>query len=288
MIDERVRAAAVRWQLTVGERLAGGTRSAVYAASDPAGRDLVLKVPEARSFGSDLAVVEASALRTWAPTGAAVDLVAASTDALLLARARPGELLPWSPTDVDDVVEVAGALLERLWSVPSGHYGYPSLKDVYPHDERVAREDAAHEQEQRGDPDRGRPGLRLLPAAAVVAESLITTSSVAVLLHGDFITKNVVSDAASPVGWVALDPLPMIGDPAAEIAAFAAYQPAELIFPIAELLAVRVGMDTARVLRWAAIWTVHQTAQAWREDQLPLEDLVSSVAVRKLLNSTGP
>ena len=44
------------------------------------------------------------------------------------------------------------------------------------------------------------------------------------LLHGDFISKNVVSDAASPLGWVALDPLPMVGDPAAEVAAFASDQ----------------------------------------------------------------
>ncbi|MDN5764853.1 MAG: hypothetical protein L0H96_08365 [Humibacillus sp.] len=29
-----------------------------------------------------------------------------------------------------------------------------------------------------------------------------------ILLHGDFITKNIVSDDTSPVGWVALDPLP--------------------------------------------------------------------------------
>lgn len=75
----------------------------------------------------------------------------------------------------------------------------------------------------------------------------------------DFITKNIVSENTSPVGWVALDPLPVVGDPAAEVASFAAYHPAEIILPIAEALATEVGVAPQRALRWAAIWAVHQT-----------------------------
>ncbi len=106
------------------------------------------------------------------------------------------------------------------------------------------------------------------------------------LLHGDFISKNVVSDTAGPVGWVALDPLPMVGDPAAEVAAFASYHPADLIFPIAESLAADVAVDARRVLAWTAIWTVHQAAQAWRDDQQAVESLASSAAVDRLLRSS--
>jgi streptomycin 6-kinase len=127
------------------------------------------------------------------------------------------------------------------------------------------------------------PGLQLLPVAAVAAEQLIATCAKPKLLHGDFITKNLVSDANSSTGWVALDPLPMTGDPAAEVAAFAAYHPAELILSVTEALAQALHLDLRRALQWAAIWTVHQTAQAWRDDQQQLEHLVVSTTMNELL-----
>ncbi len=119
----------------------------------------------------------------------------------------------------------------------------------------------------------------------MAAEQLVATCAEEKLLHGDFITKNLVSDRSSRAGWVALDPLPMTGDPAAEVAAFAAYHPAELILPIAEAVAQALGLDPRRALRWAAIWTVHQAAQAWRDDQQQLERLVASPTVNDLLTT---
>jgi hypothetical protein len=32
-----------------------------------------------------------------------------------------------------------------------------------------------------------------------------------------------------------------------------------------------MGLDRQRALRWAAVWAVLQTCQAWREDQSDLE-----------------
>lgn len=77
----------------------------------------------------------------------------------------------------------------------------------------------------------------------------------------------------------------MTGDPAAEVAAFAAYHPAEMILPIAEALAQALGLDPRRALRWAAIWTVHQAAQAWRDDQQDLEHLAASATLNDLLTT---
>jgi streptomycin 6-kinase len=285
-LGERVRRAAEAWGLVVGDALAGGTRSAVFAATDAAGRDLVLKLPATRDNADDLTGAEAAVLSIWASTGASVTLIDATPDALLLARARPGRLWPWSPPgSLDDLVGVAAELLDRLWAAPSGAYPFPALEHVYPQDERVAREDAACEQRRRNEPERGVPGLQRLPEAAVAAAQLIATCAEEKLLHGDFITKNLVSDASSPAGWVALDPLPMTGDPAAEVAAFAAYHPAELILPIAEALARALGLDPRRALRWAAIWTVHQATQAWRDDQQQLEHLVASATFNDLLTT---
>lgn len=283
-VDDRVRSAASQRGLTMGEELAGGTRSAVFAATDELGRDLVLKLPALNRAHGDPTEAEAAALRSWAGTSAAVDLVAVTADALLLARARPGRQQPWRPEGhLDDTVGMAGELLRRLWSAPPGYFRYPTLSSVYAEDERVARDDASVEQRKRSEPDRGVPGLRRLPAAAVAAEPLMVTAPASILLHGDFITKNIVSDDTSPLGYVALDPLPMMGDPAAEVASFAAYHPAQIIMPIAEALATEVDVAPQRALRWAAIWAVHQAAQAWRDDQEVLESLMASPMVDNLL-----
>lgn len=283
-LDARIAAAIARWRLTLGEQLTGGTRSAVYAASDASGREMVLKLPATRAGTRPVTADEAAALAVWAGTGAPVRMIDCTDHALLLVRSRPGTLMPSiTGESLDEYVGVAAELLGRLWSAPAGDYPFPTLAEVYPDDERVAREDAVFEQRSRGEPERGVPGLVRLPAAAAAAAELIRSAPRHVLLHGDFITKNLITDDAAPVGWSAIDPLPMIGEPAAEVAAFAAYQPAELILQTAEALAVVAGVDPGRAARWAAIWTVHQAAQAWRDDQQQLEELVGSAAVMTLL-----
>lgn len=54
---------------------------------------------------------------------------------------------------------------------------------------------------------------------------------------------------------------------------------------MAEALAGRVDVPLDRVLAWTAIKTVHQAAQAWRDDQHDLERLVESSAISALLRS---
>ncbi|SDE13933.1 aminoglycoside phosphotransferase family protein [Auraticoccus monumenti] len=287
--QERVQRAADHWGLVIGEPLTGGSRSAVFAARDAGGSDVVLKLPPARGGGRGAASAEAAVLMSWAGTGAAITLLDATDDALLLERARPGAGWPWRSQEsaVGTMVDVAGELVSRLWSAPMPAHRLPTLVEVYPEHERVAREDAAMEQGERAEPGRGFLGLLRLPDARSAADHLCRTTREPRLLHGDFITKNVVSSAGSPVGWVVLDPLPVIGDPGAEVAAFAAYQPAELILPVAESLARLTGIDVGRSLRWTAVWTVHQAAQAWREDQEEVEALIASATVRDLLTCNG-
>lgn len=285
--EERLQCAADHWGLEIGELMTGGSRSAVFAARDVEGRDVVLKLPPARDDGLGAASAEAAVLASWAGTGAAITLLDCTKDALLLERARPGDGWPWrsEAAAVELMVDVAAELLNRLWSAPMTAHRLPTLTENYPEHERVAREDAALEQRERGEPDRGLPGLLRLPDARSAADHLGDTTLEPGLLHGDFITKNLVRHAGSPAGWVVLDPLPVIGDPCAEVGAFAAYQPAELILPVAESLARRAGVDAGRSLQWTAVWTVHQAAQAWRMDQTELEALVASATVRDLLTT---
>lgn len=279
-LPERLRAAAQRWRLSVGDPLAGGSRSAVFSAQDEEGRELVLKLPaDERQAAS-----EAAALRAWSSTGAAVRLVDATGDALLLLRCQPGTPMPAATEEsLADCVGIAGALLERLWAVEPGGYSFRMLEQAYTDNERIAREDAAYEQAHRAEPARGLAGLKRLPAAAAAASALIRSTTKPSLLHGDFLTKNVIRDETSWEGYVSIDPLPSIGDRAFDVGTFAAYQPANLILPTAELLATRCGLNPDRSLRWAAISAVHQTTQAWRKDQSQLELLVTSAQVTQLL-----
>lgn len=211
-------------------------------------------------------------------------VVEACSEALLLPRSRPGTLMPAIGWDnLAELITIAAAVLARLWSAESGSYRFPSHAAFYRDAERNARADAAFEQRHRGEPDRGRVGVLLLPSAARAAESLTASAPTTTLLHGDFLTKNLIRDDLSRYGYRAIDPLPHLGDPASDVAAFAADQPAEMIMPSAEALARRLGLDPHRVLRWTAVWLIHQVTQSWRADQVALERLVGSPPVTRLL-----
>lgn len=256
----------------------------MYAVHDEHGRELVLKLPGGRGDAGGVATAEAAALTAWGSIGCAARVVDFNSDALLLVRCRPGTQMLWvTEESLDETVQVAAAVLARIWAADPGPHGYTTLATDYPEHERIAREDADYAQRECGEPHRGRPGLELLPAAAAQAGRLIATAGIRVLLHGDFITKNLLRDHTSPAGYLGIDPRPQIGEPAAEAGFFAAYQPANLMLPTAEALARQLGLEPSRVLRWTAIWVVHQTAQAWREDQPALEQLVVSAKVKRLL-----
>jgi streptomycin 6-kinase len=83
---------------------------------------------------------------------------------------------------------------------------------------------------------------------------------------------------------VAIDPVPRIGDPCADAGFFAAcHPPATTILQRAGAVAGHMGLDRQRALRWAAVWAVLQTCQAWREDQSDLEACLSSDQFEHLL-----
>jgi streptomycin 6-kinase len=137
------------------------------------------------------------------------------------------------------------------------------------------------EQRTRGDPRRGEGGLARLGVAKAAAMRLCATTEQPVLLHGDFLDKNLL---CTETGYVAVDPIPRLGDPCADIGFFAAdHPPAATILQRAAAIAERMGLDEHRARRWAAIWTVLQTSQAWREDQQALEASLASDEFESLL-----
>lgn len=272
----RLGACLSAWDLRVAGRLDGGSDSAVFGCVTSGGDEVVVKLAAAPGA----ARAEAAALDAWAGTGAAVRMIGADLDlgALLLRRIRPGAPLPAGDPQV---TEVAAGVLSRLHRVRPAGYPFPALGEVYPRLERRARADARHERRVSGDPGRGAVGLARLAAARAAVRRLCATAGRPVLLHGDFLPKNLLHDGT---GYLAIDPLPCVGDPCADVGFFAAGQPpAAAILDRAAAIAGRLGLDPDRARRWAAVWTVIQASQAWRDDQSDLEECLSCGDFERLL-----
>jgi streptomycin 6-kinase len=276
-LPARLRSCIGTWYLQNVNRLDDGFASDVFACTTTSGDEVVLKLtrtPEA-------ARREVAALGVWVGTGAAVHLIDADLErsALLLDRIRPATHLPGNEDPV--AIEVTAELLRSLHQVPSESFPFPALEEIYVEMERRSREDADYEQRTRGDPTRGVVGLQRLDAARDAAMNLCATTERTVLLHGDFLDKNLLWSGA---GYVAIDPIPCIGEPCSDIGFFAAgHPPATAILPRAATIAARVDLDPDRAQQWAAVWTVLQACQAWRQDQSDLEACLLSDAFERLL-----
>jgi streptomycin 6-kinase len=111
---------------------------------------------------------------------------------------------------------------------------------------------------------------------------LCASTEQTVLLHGDFAGKNLLSSGSS---YLAIDPIPCIGDPCSDVGFFAAgHPPAAGILHRADAIAALMSLDRRRARRWAAIWAVLQTCQAWRGDQSELGACMSGSESENLLN----
>ncbi len=276
-IASRLEVCKRRWDLKGGRRLGGGFRRDVFACSAAGGEQVVVKL----TATPEEARLEAAALASWAQTEAVVRLIDAdiSYGALLLERIRPGTPLPGG--DEPGSVEVAAGLLARLHLAVHGELTFPALEDIYVRAESQARDDADFEQRASGEPTRGAARLERLEMARAAAMKLCATTERAVLLHGDLLDKNLLRSGA---GYVAIDPIPCIGDPCADAGFFAAcHPPATAIAQRAGAVAEHMGLDRQRTLRWAAVWAVLQACQAWREDQSDLEACLSSDQFERLL-----
>lgn len=266
-----------RWRLEPANPMTGGFRSEVLGCTTASGAQVIIK------YGSAPQAVqaEAAALHAWAGTGAAARLIDADFElqCLLLERVIPGTHLPTGNDLV--AIEAAVALISSLHHVPAPAFEFPALQDYYAEAERRARDDAAYEQRSTGDPLRGQAGLLRLPAARAAALRLTATADRPVLLHGDLCAKNLLWNGSS---YVAIDPLPCVGDPCADIGFFAATQPpAARILPRAAAIAGEIGYDQQRAQQWAAVWTILQTCQAWRDDQDELESCLRDAAFTDVL-----
>jgi streptomycin 6-kinase len=190
---------------------------------------------------------EAAALIAWHGRGAvAVRAVGRDAEALLLDRVLPGRALSAGDPDALELVADLAAGLHGV-PVPAGH-PFPSQAEAVgrylAHERRMAHES-------------GWDAGALLDRATALAEALCDGAPRAALLHGDLMDKNLLLAADR---LVAIDPMPMVGDPHGDLGFWAAtHPPAADVLSRARSLARRLGVDEARAAVWAMVYAVGES-----------------------------
>lgn len=191
---------------------------------------------------------EADGLRAYDGEGA-VRVLRVTEDgfSLLLERCVPGGSLWGLPTDEGNAV-LAG-LLRRLWHPVLEDAPFRRLTDVV-RDwcERMPREAPA----QGYDP-------RIANDASALGRELLADKTDEVLLHGDLHPGNVLAATREP--WLVIDPKPVVGDPAFDLAqllinrCWEAGSAAEIRRQVRRL-AEATRLDPERLGAWAVVKAV--------------------------------
>ena len=133
-----------------------------------------------------------------------------------------------------------------------------------------------------GEPDAA--GTPMLPLFERCARILDASAPRKTLAHGDFVAKNLL--LRSDRSYVAVDPLPYVGDTCADIGHFSSYHsPVATVIPRARAIAEATGNDPARAAQWAAVWMIGEACETWREDSDDLQAWVRSEECQALLHS---
>lgn len=231
--------------IVIPVRLVGADSGRTDGGGAPRGAssagEAVLKV----SWPHPEAATESLALQTWNGHGA-VRLLRADPArfALLLERLDTEDL---TTRPVDDACVVIGDLLTTLRRPP--HPRVPRLAD--------------YATRQAGELRVAPPVIprRYLDQAAALARELVTRPPAEErLLHTDLHYANVLAAARAP--WLAIDPKPMAGDPAFEVAPALWNRPDELgtgsqvrwsLRRRLEIICERAGIDEGRARAWTIV-----------------------------------
>ncbi|CAM5358796.1 aminoglycoside phosphotransferase family protein [Kitasatospora aureofaciens] len=238
-LPARVATHLTRWGLTLERTLdPGGSLSLVaYVHRDdlsPAVLKTGLVTPETAH--------EHTALTHWAGRGAVLLLAADPAEGVLLLERLHGEIPLRSLAEPKAMLE-ATSLLHRLWVEPPTGSALPTLADR-------AADTAARVAEHRAD-SAAAVALPLLDEALATAEDLTGSATETFLLHGDFHHGNVLAADRAP--WLAIDPRPLTGE--------RAYDLARLVLDRADTLLGSPGAPAAVRRR------LHQLAEALDVDR---------------------
>jgi len=151
---------------------------------------------------------------------------------------------------VEEGNAAGAAVLRQLWREPPPAVAFVRLSDLaaewcesLPREAPAAGYDAA-----------------LVAHAVELARELAATQPRTVLLHGDFHPGNVLAAAREP--WLAIDPKPLVGDPAYDLAQWLGNRCEQAERSPDAVSAIRwqidqfsdlLGLDPARVAGWAFV-----------------------------------
>jgi streptomycin 6-kinase len=203
-LPQLVRDSLDRWTLTP-ERVfePGGQLSLVLYVRRDDGSPAVLKL----GLPSSEADLEYAALAHWDGRGAVRLFDAAPEDRAMLLERLHGEVPLRSLAEGKAMLEAAGTL-QRLWVAPPEQHSFTTVP------ERVA--ELCGQLRRRGEPAADPELRQLLDEALAVADELLADPAEEVLLHGDFHHGNVLAAERSP--WLAIDPKPLVGERAYDLA----------------------------------------------------------------------
>jgi streptomycin 6-kinase len=267
-----VASCADRWSLRVGEPFPDGHVSLVVPVERQSGAPAVLKI----NFPEEESAAEPDALLHWDGDGA-VRLLAhdEATRALLVERCVPGSQL-WSIDDDVEATSIAAGVLRRLWRPPPREHRFRALRNV------AARwaEELARDWKALGKPFES----ELSEAAIQACLELPNETNDQVVLHQDFHGGNVLRAEREP--WLAIDPKPLVGEPAFDAASLlrdrrwllGSHDDARRIARRLDQLSEELFLDRERMRLWGI---AH--ALAWGVSGHKLED--DMVACARLLHS---
>jgi len=201
--------ACARWRLEVsGPPYLGGVCGWVAPVLRADGSPAVLKI----TWPHPEAATEPAALRWWDGAGS-IRLLAEHLDewAMLLEACVPGTPLRETEVPTADGLKIAAEVLTGLWS--RGIPADPAIFDAMPQvcdrwaDTAALRADRHGAELQRLGAD---PGI--LTLGIDLLRSLPRSADRQVVVHGDFNPGNVLAAERAP--FLAIDPKPMLGDPA--------------------------------------------------------------------------
>jgi streptomycin 6-kinase len=202
-LPQLVNECADRWKLRLGPPYRGEV-SYVAPATIASGSDVVVKI----NFPSHESEHESAALRHWGGKGA-VRLLDddVARRALLLERCSPGNTL-WEARE-RVTTDVMGDVLTRLWETPAPAGPFRTLVDaagIWSKHLRAAYERAGAPFE-----------MSLLDDAVEFMATARSTDSSDVVLHQDLHGGNVLRRGGD---WVAIDPKPLVGERAFDLASY--------------------------------------------------------------------
>jgi streptomycin 6-kinase len=250
-LPELVETYSLRWNVVLEGPLPGSGGAAWVGAGTRAdGTEVVLKL----AWPHKEAETEAAGLRFFDGCGAVRLLEADEADfALLVERCRPGDDV-WQLPFVD-AREVAAAVLQRLWRVPPG-----------PVQPITTLADTVEEWNATYGTDRAAYPSRLVGEAARLGPDLARSASELVVVHGDFNPFNILRAQREP--WLAIDPKPLLGDPAYDLAqylanysdlAHAAGDTMGFYRDAIDFFSRTLGIDRYRIAAWAFVKAIGWT-----------------------------